>query len=203
MSGWHAFLFQGEHMEKNETFTGICEGYTYEGAGVVRTEDGLVFFVPGLIAGEEAELGITAMKKSYGYARIVKLLQPSPHRAEPQCSVYRLCGGCQLLHMDLEEQKQFKEDKVRGCFRQNAGIEAEVQPILTADLQCGYRNKVQVPVQLNGSRVEMGFYQNHTNRIIPYESCLVQTDLSNQIIMRMREWLQELHCAKAFRHILI
>jgi len=190
-------------MEKNETFTGICEGYTYEGAGVVRTDDGLVFFVQGLIAGEEAELSITAMKKSYGYARIARLLKPSPHRAEPQCSVYRLCGGCQLLHMDLAEQKQFKEDKVRGCFRQNAGIEAEVLPILTADLQSGYRNKVQVPVQLNGGRVEMGFYQSHTNRIIPYESCLVQTDLSNRIVRSMREWIQELHCARAFRHILI
>ena len=80
-------------MRKNETFTGIAEGYTYDGAGVVKT-DGFVFFVPGLIAGEEAELSVNAMKKTYGYARIVRILKKSPHRVQPGCSSYRLCGGC-------------------------------------------------------------------------------------------------------------
>lgn len=189
-------------MRKNETFTGIAEGYTYDGAGVVKT-DGFVFFVPGLIAGEEAELSVTAMKKTYGYARIVRILKKSPHRVQPGCSSYRLCGGCQIMHMDHEEQKRFKEDKVRGCFLQNADMDITPLPILYSEEQTNYRNKVQVPVQLEKGKVLMGFYQNHTNRIIESDSCLVQTELSNRVTKRLKQWLSDLKCANVFRHVLI
>lgn len=189
-------------MKKNENWTGTCIGYTWDGLGVVRFGD-LVFFVPGLIEGEEAELSVTAMKKNYGYARIVKLLKESEHRTVPQCSVYRQCGGCQLMHMDLEEQRHFKQEKVRNLFLQNAHMEIQVQPILEAEVTAKYRNKVQVPVQLNNGRTEMGFYANRTNRIVEYDTCLVQSDLSNEITSKFRQWLSELGCTKAFRHVLI
>lgn len=73
-------------MKKNDIWKGRAEGYTYDGAGVVHT-GGVVFFVPGLLDGEEAELGVTKMKKNYGYARVVKLLRTSEHRTQPVCSV--------------------------------------------------------------------------------------------------------------------
>ena len=130
----------GNGMKKNEQWTGTCTGYTYDGLGVVRFDD-LVFFVPGLLEGEEAELAITAMKKNYGYARIVKLLKKSPHRREPVCGVYRLCGGCQLMHMDDETQQSFKEDKVRNLFLQNAGMEVDVPGILEGEMRLNYRNR--------------------------------------------------------------
>ncbi len=189
-------------MRKNETFTGTAEGYTYDGAGVVRT-DGFVFFVPGLIAGETAELAVTALKKNYGYARIVKLLDVSKHRKTPGCDAYRLCGGCQLMHMDHEEQMIFKRDKVRGCFLQNAGMEIEPEPVLSGKLRTNYRNKVQIPVQLEHGNVLMGFYQKHTNRIIESTECLVQTALSNRISASLKQWLGELKCTDVFRHVLI
>ena len=189
-------------MKKNDTFTAVCSGYTFEGAGVVHAGD-MVFFVPGLIAGEEAELAITAMKKNYGYARIVKLLKKSEHRRKPGCSVYRQCGGCQLMHMDLQEQHTFKEDKVRNCFRQNAGMDIDVLPILYTPEQTAYRNKVQVPVQFSHGQVKMGFYRNRTNEIVEFDRCLVQTDLSNDITADFRQWLNELRCADEFRHVLL
>ena len=73
-------------MEKNRTFIGTCEAYTYDGLGVVHHED-FVFFVPRLLVGETAELATTKWKKRFGYARIVKLLETSKHRQEPICSV--------------------------------------------------------------------------------------------------------------------
>ncbi len=198
-----ACLFKGKIMKKNDIWQGVCDGYTYDGEGVVRL-DGIVFFVKGLLEGEEAELGITAMKKNYGYARIVKLLKESSHRVKPACSSYRLCGGCQLMHMDYETQKQFKRDKVKNLFLQNAHLDVDVNPVLTDEEHLrAYRNKVQVPVQFNNGKTEMGFYQNHTNRIIEYDRCCVQTDLSNDIVRSMKGWLQNLGCTSSFRHVLI
>ena len=189
-------------MKKNDLWQGTAYGYTYDGAGVVHA-DGIVFFVPGMLDGEEAELGVTRMKKNYGYARIAKLLKASAHRVAPACSVYKRCGGCQLMHMDYEEQKRFKEEKVKGLFLQNAGMEITPRPILTTEHLLAYRNKVQIPVQVNHGKTEMGFYQNRTNTIVEFDSCLVQTDVSNAIARDMKQWLQELGCASVFRHILI
>ncbi len=198
----HGMPFIKRIMKKNENWQGVCEGYTYDGMGVVRFGD-IVFFVPGLIEGEEAELSVTAMKKNYGYARIVKLLKESKHRVKPSCSVYKPCGGCQLMHMDLEEQMRFKGDKVKNIFLQNAHMEIEPKTILEAGYTERYRNKVQVPLQVNNGVVEMGFYQNRTNKIIPFEDCKVQTELSNEIVRRIHQWVEELGCGKSIRHVLI
>lgn len=189
-------------MKKNECYTAVCTGYNEDGSGVVRI-NGIVIFVPGLLENEEAEIGITAMKRNYGYGRIVKLIRKSPHRADPLCRVDRLCGGCQLLHMDRTEQSRFKEEKLKQCFRANAGMEIEPLPIITAEPYYNYRNKVQIPVQVNNGKVEMGFYQKHTNRIIPFDECHAESDLSNDIVKHLRKWFEELECADVMRHVLI
>ena len=189
-------------MKKNDTFIAECTGYTEDGAGVVRT-DGFVVFVKGLMIGEEAEIGMTAVKKNYGYGRIVRLVRPSKDRTEPRCSVSRPCGGCQLQHMNDNAQRFFKEEKVRNCFRTNAGMEPEILPIIRTEPYYHYRNKVQVPVQFNQGKVEMGFYQNHTNRIINYDACDVQSELSNRITVFLKEQFARFGCAANIRHVLI
>ena len=189
-------------MEKNEVYTAVCTGYNEDGSGVVRI-DGVVIFVPGLLEGEEAEIGIIAMKRHYGYGRIVKIIKKSEHRTEPACKVYRLCGGCQIMHMDRVEQSRFKEEKLKQCFRANANMEIEPLPIITAEPYTNYRNKVQIPVQVNHGRVEMGFYQKHTNRIIPFDECHAESDLSNAIVSDLKQWFEELDCADVMRHVLI
>ena len=189
-------------MKKNDTFIAECTGYTEDGAGVVRT-DGFVVFVKGLMIGEEAEIGMTAVKKNYGYGRIVRLIRPSKDRIEPECSVSRPCGGCQLQHMNDNAQRFFKEEKVRNCFRTNAGMEPEILPIIRTEPYYHYRNKVQVPVQFNQGKVEMGFYQNHTNRIINYDACDVQSELSNRITVFLKEQFARFGCAANIRHVLI
>lgn len=189
-------------MEKNEVYTAICTGYTEDGLGVTRI-NGAVIFVPNLIVGEEAEIGITKMKNSYGFGRVVKLLKPSEHRVEPKCPIARPCGGCQLQHMDDQAQKEYKEDKVRGCFEKNAGMNLEIEPIIRVEPAWHYRNKVQIPVQLNKGKVEMGFYQKHTNRIIETDICYCETPRSNEIAAWIKGRLERLSCAKQFRHVLI
>jgi 23S rRNA (uracil1939-C5)-methyltransferase len=189
-------------MKKNETYTAAAEAYTSEGLAVCRV-NGVVLFVPGLLRGEEAVIGVTAMKKNYGYARVIEITKPSEHRVKPACSVYRLCGGCTLQHMDETEQRFFKEDKLKTCFKKNAHMEINPLPIIRTKESFGYRNKVQIPVRVTDGKVEMGFYQNHTNRIIPFDSCLVQSDLSNAIALFVKQKLEEYGNGEVFRHLLI
>ena len=189
-------------MKKNETFISTCESYTYDGLGVVRNQD-MVFFVPNLIVGEKAEISIESLKKNYGYGRVVNIIEESSHRIKPQCDVFKPCGGCQIMHMDTYAQHNFKEEKVKNCFLQNAKMDVDVFPILASEEVYGYRNKVQVPVQYKNGQVLMGFYRKHTNDIIPYDKCLVQSELSNRIIASFRQWLTELKNASDFRYVLV
>lgn len=189
-------------MKKNDVYTVTCTGYTDDGAGVTRIE-GVVIFVPGLIVGEEAEIGITKMKNNYGYGRVVKILKASEHRVEPKCSISRPCGGCQLQHMDDIAQREFKMEKVKACFRKNAGMEIDPLPIMKEEPYWNYRNKVQIPVQVNKGQVEMGFYQNHTNRVVAYDTCHVQTELSNELTHFFKSEFEKYHCASQIRHVLI
>ena len=49
-------------MKKNETFTAVCENYTYDGMGVVRL-GWISFFRQGLMQGEKAFLAVTTSEK--------------------------------------------------------------------------------------------------------------------------------------------
>lgn len=49
----------------------------------------------------------------------------------------------------------------------------------------------------------MGFYQNHTNRIIEFDSCSVQSELSNKIASELKSLFDRFQCAARIRHVLI
>ena len=70
------------------------------------------------------------MKKSYGYARLMRILEPSAHRVEPRCPVARQCGGCQIQAMEYEEQLRFKERKVLNHLMRIGGFSREEIPML-------------------------------------------------------------------------
>ena len=189
-------------MKKNETYIAECLGYNIDGYGVVRIDD-FVVFVPNLMKHEKAEIALTRVNKTYGYGRVVNILEPSENRVEAVCAVHKQCGGCQLQHMNDIEQQSFKEDIVRDCFRQNAKMDIDLEPLVSTKEKYHYRNKAQVPVQLKDGKTLMGFYRNRTNEIIPYDTCAVQSDLSNAIVNFCKKEFEKLSCTKQIRHVLI
>lgn len=189
-------------MKKNDRFLGICTGYNVEGLGIVK-HDGFVFFVKNMLKGEEGEIVITSLKKNYGFGRCLNLIKTSEHRQVPTCTIYKHCGGCQLQHMDRFEQQAFKHQKVKDCFKSIAQMEPLIEDVLDMKNPTRYRNKVQVPVQCENKRIKMGFYRNHTNEIVEFEDCLVQTETSNQIVQSMKKYLEDYQCGDVFKHILI
>ncbi len=189
-------------MQKNEQWIGTCTGYAFDGTGVVK-KDGIVFFVKGLMLDEVATLAVTKMKKNYGYARIVELMEPSVHRVDEACSCSKRCGGCPILYMDRFEQNRFKTYKVKECFKKNAKLDVTPLEIMTTVHDTRYRNKVVVPVRVENGVVQMGFYQAHSNTVVEFEDCLVQTELSNVIIQEVKGLLQHIGVGKFFRHVLI
>lgn len=85
--------------QKNDVLTVKIEDMGHDGEGIGKCE-GYTLFVKDTVIGDLAEVKVIKAKKNYGYARLMRLIEPSAHRVEPVCPVARPCGGCQLQMLD-------------------------------------------------------------------------------------------------------
>lgn len=108
--------------KKNDHFELEITDISDEGAGIGRA-GGLVWFIKDTLPGDHVEAAVTKLKKNYGFARLVRVLQPSADRVEPQCPIARQCGGCQLQAMSYEAQLRFKQEKVLNNLRRIGGFD--------------------------------------------------------------------------------
>ena len=176
-------------MKKNDYFEGECVDLTHEGQGIVKVE-GMPYFVKGMLVGERGKLKVIKQLKNYGIARLIELTVSSSLRCMPRCPIYKQCGGCHLQHLSLEGQQQFKQKRVQDVMKRIGKINVSVNPTLMPENPWFYRNKVQVPVGYVKNQLEMGFYKQHSNDIIPMEKCYIQNEMSNKITKRVKELMQ-------------
>ncbi|WP_372008654.1 23S rRNA (uracil(1939)-C(5))-methyltransferase RlmD [Paenibacillus chitinolyticus] len=98
-------------VEKNGEYTAEIIGIGHDGEGVGRVE-GFTLFVPGALPGERVRLKVLKLKKQYGYAKLLEVLESSPDRVGAPCPIYDKCGGCQLQHLDYTAQLKVKRQLV-------------------------------------------------------------------------------------------
>jgi 23S rRNA (uracil1939-C5)-methyltransferase len=179
-------------IRKNDELTLFIEDITAEGEGVGRA-DGMAFFVKDAITGDRVRAKVMKVKKSYGYARLLKLLEPSPARTEPLCPVARQCGGCQLQHMKYEEQLRYKENKIKECLKRIGGIDpsgVKFEPIIGMEKPFYYRNKAQFPVGKNrAGELVTGFFAGRTHTIIDTSHCYIQAEINEKLLSVVRDFL--------------
>ena len=93
-------------LKKNDHVEIEIEDIGSEGEGIGRYE-GYTLFVKDTVMGDRALVQVMKTGKTYGYARLVKLITPSDYRVEPRCEIAVRCGGCQLMHVDYERQLRY------------------------------------------------------------------------------------------------
>lgn len=178
-------------MVKNDAIILTIDGQGSEGEGVGHT-DGMAVFVPGLLIGEEAEVRIVKVKKSFAYGRVVRLLKPSSVRIEPACPVYRQCGGCHLQHMSYADELRFKTDRVEQAIRRIGGLSLPVHPAEGMKSPMAYRNKAQFPVgPAADGGVRIGFYAKRSHVIVDSNTCLIQHPSINRAAQAVRAFLEK------------
>ena len=173
--------------KKNDTFQVKIEDMSDMGEGIGKT-DGFTWFIKDAIIGDVVEAKVMKTKKSYGFARMIQVLEPSPGRVEPRCPVARQCGGCQLQAMDYAEQLRYKENKVKNNLMRIGGLtEIPMDPIIGMDEPWRYRNKAQFPFGRDrDGRIITGFYAGRTHAIIESEDCLLGVEENKPILECIR-----------------
>ncbi len=179
-------------IQKNDVVRILITDQTDTGEGLGKV-DGFPLFVKHAVTGDEADVIVTAVRKTYGYGRIKEIIKPSKYRVKPECPVWKRCGGCQLLSMSYEGQLEYKTNKVREAIRRIGGLkDIEVQPAVGSDLVFGYRNKAQYPVgtDKNGEIVS-GFYAGRTHEIISNTHCALAPDEFGDILDTVIAWMKK------------
>ena len=179
-------------MKKDDLIQVKIEDMGADGAGIGKM-DGFALFIKDAVIGDVVEAKIMKMKKNYGYARLMRVIEPSPFRVEPKCPVARQCGGCQIQAMAYEEQLRFKENKIKNNLKRIGGFEEILlEPICGMDEPFGYRNKAQFPVGTDrNGKIVTGFYAGRTHSIIENRRCLLGVPENEKILDAVVDFMEE------------
>lgn len=179
----------GLHKDMELELTVEDMGVDGEGIGKVQ---GAAIFIKDAVLGDRVRVKIIKMKKNYGYARLIEVVEPSLYRVEPRCLYHRQCGGCQIQAVDYMQQLKFKENKVRNNLRRIGGFNLEVNPIIGMDEPFGYRNKAQFPIGKDKEgKIVTGFYASRSHTIIPNRKCFLGVDRNEKILDIVIDFMEE------------
>ena len=179
-------------LKKNDVIHLNITSATAEGSGVGKTKDGMAVFVPLSAVGDELEVRILKVKKTYAFGKIERILSPAAARVTPDCPHFAQCGGCVWRHISYEEECRVKQQKVQDAVARIGGIDAPVKPIIASERVLRYRNKAQLPVGLDkNSKPVMGFYAFHSHRIIDCADCALQPACVADVMRITRDFLAQ------------
>ncbi len=129
--------------------------------------------VEGALPGERLEVEITKSLPDYDEAKVVKVLEPSPHRAAPACPLCGKCGGCDFMFIESDFQTELKK-KVLADLAERAGLEIPQIQVLAGE-PFGYRSRFQLH--------DGGLEERKSNNVVPIENCPVA-------VPQINEWLK-------------
>ncbi len=173
-----------------------------------KPSEGWVIMVPSTLPGERVKARIFRNQKNYSEADLVEVLTPSPHRVDPRCSLFGLCGGCQYQHLSYSEQLVWKRQQVEELLEHMAGLTFPVAPVIGSPREFGYRSKItphfnpprkshrggdsgqQRPaaaISATESSMPIGFLQLGTrSNIVDVPRCEIATEAINEQLTRTR-----------------
>jgi len=168
---------------------------TNRGAGLGRVtlpdepESSWVIMIPFTLPGERVRARVFRNHKNYSEADLIEVLLASPHRVEPRCSLFGLCGGCQYQHLAYPEQLTWKRQQVEELLLHLAGITFPVAPLIGSPAEFGYRSKITPhfnPPRADGS-MPIGFLRQGTRfDIVDVPHCDIATPAINEQLPRTR-----------------
>ena len=156
-----------------------------------------VLFVEFAVPGDVVDVLITKHKKNYLEGRIERLVSPSPHRLEPFCSHFGVCGGCKWQILPYEMQLEAKTQQVYDQLVRIGHLEVpQIRPTIGSDKIREYRNKLEFTASdrrwvfskeeagdlSEEERLGLGFHVGRFfDKVLDIEHCYLQSEPSNEI----------------------
>jgi 23S rRNA (uracil1939-C5)-methyltransferase len=142
------------------------EKLVYGGAGLARTEKGVVF-VPRTAPGDVVEVEFVERKADYATGRVTALLEPSPDRQQPACPNYDSAGCCHWQHIRYSRQLEIKETILRETLQRTARMPWDAPIPVVSGTDVNYRMRASFHVH----RQKVGFVEERSHRVVPIMEC--------------------------------
>jgi 23S rRNA (uracil1939-C5)-methyltransferase len=167
------------------TLTLRAESLVFGGASLAHAPDGRVAFLWFAIPGELVEATVEREYPDYLEAVTTRVIDPSPERIEPRCSLFGECGGCQLQHMTYEAQVRLKEAVVREQLERIGRLDpVVVQPMVAAKDPWGYRNHLRFST---GKKFgDVGFISRRGHGLLKVENCPIADPWVNELLPKLQ-----------------
>ena len=129
-------------------------------------------FIPYSLPDETLSINIVQHKNDYDNAEIIKILEPSPERKNPECKYYGSCGGCNMMHIKSEYQRELRKQMLADTFTANKIELPEIQVVYGPDFN--YRSRFQF--------TDGGLCQKNSNNVIAVDKCLCAEPAINEYL---------------------
>ena len=146
---------------------------SHDGRGVIKHND-RVYFVDGVLAGEEVIFTPFNKKRGQFTGRLEEIIVASPDRVDPPCEYFGVCGGCALQHLDPQAQIRFKANTLIENMARIGKVEPEQWLEPMQDALWHYRRKARPGVKFVPKKggVMVGFREKASSYITSLKSCL-------------------------------
>lgn len=168
-----------------EVFEARVRGVSDTGNGIVEHPKGRLFFVPGVWLEERVEVRVAALKKRFGSADLVRVVEASAMRVESPCPYHGTgdthCGGCPWMSVSYSAQLAAKQDRVVQAMGK-IQPDLEVEPILAAAEPLAYR----IRAQLKSDGQKLGFVTRGQRTLVDVEQCAVLSAANQHTLAALR-----------------
>ncbi|NOH23117.1 23S rRNA (uracil(1939)-C(5))-methyltransferase RlmD [Vibrio europaeus] len=163
---------------KHQSLT--VEKLDHHGAGMAY-QNKKPIFIEGALPGEQVLAQLTESKSKFARAKLIKIQKASEQRIAPFCQHYAECGGCNMQHLSVEAQQEYKQQTLSQLMSKFAGQSVALSAPVVGD-ERGYRRRARVSIKLNKKtrQLEFGFRKKQSKDIVTVTHCpVLDTELDN------------------------
>lgn len=183
------------------------DSLAFGGEGVARAHSGekpLVVFVEDVVPGDKVEVKIGKKKRNFAQGYVQKTVQPSADRIEPRCKHFgpaaKGCGGCVWQFMEINKQREIKEQQVRDAITRIGGASPDVVlPILGGE-PWDYRNKMEFSFSRDtAGKLGLGLHLKRRHYdVVELTECFLLEDWVGGLVQFVREFFQNFDAKNGF-----
>lgn len=181
-------------MKKNETLTLTITDLSYQGLGVAKAADKVIFVADALV-GEQVVAKILKVQKNIAFAKAIEHLTTSPDRVAIKNARYTQTGIAPLQHLSYRGQLAFKRHQIEQVLHKQHLDEIEVGQPAGMATPYAYRNKAAVPVRLVDGQVRVGFFRRNSHDFVPLTDFLIQDPRIDAVLKVVVQLLNRYHIA--------
>ena len=167
------------------------EKMAFEGRAIAR-QGRFVIFVEGALPGERVLAEMTRRKRRHAFARVLEVLDPSPHRVEAPCPVFDECGGCAFQQMDYAAQTEMKQGVLVESLHGVPGVAEALQPMLPSESTFHFRNKMVFAFGLRDGQPLLGLHRRGDWRtVVSADTCMLESPEAAEIVRTTNAFVRE------------